>query len=200
MRRASQNETVASKRDERLKTRRASPLQRGTGQQLCPKTGEARLVNRKASQSTTWLNLKANRPATRRLQPEGESIDSNSRNCTKRFLGIRPAENATCTVERGRNRYADFCCMAYRHLIGGKHGQCARNRGKARPMKKYYTLCELEGGKWSVAFGAYSRSIVEEELRTMRHVDGIPSNRLCVITTGDTQAEIMGGVAALNAN
>jgi hypothetical protein len=67
-------------------------------------------------------------------------------------------------------------------------------------MKKYYTLCELEGGKWSVAFGAYSRSIVEEELRTMRHVDGIPSNRLCVITTGDTQAEIMGGVAALNAN
>lgn len=68
-------------------------------------------------------------------------------------------------------------------------------------MRNYYTLAVRSDGRWSAQFGDYDRSTVAAEQVDVVHNTGTPVKHrdTCVIRTGDTQAEIDAGIAALNA-
>lgn len=65
--------------------------------------------------------------------------------------------------------------------------------------KKYYTLVQLEAGKWSPQFGDYSKAVVTQERRDMHESFPCPKLKdLRVISSSDDQASINAAVAALN--
>jgi hypothetical protein len=62
------------------------------------------------------------------------------------------------------------------------------------PHRKYYTLATLDDGVWSPQFGDYDRDAVLEE-----RCNEYEGQRVKIISTGDAQADIDTGIAALNA-
>lgn len=65
--------------------------------------------------------------------------------------------------------------------------------------KKYYTLVQLEAGKWSPQFGDYSKAVVTQERRDMHESFPCPKLKdLRVISSADDQTSINAAVAALN--
>ncbi|SCW76956.1 hypothetical protein SAMN02927900_04741 [Rhizobium mongolense subsp. loessense] len=68
----------------------------------------------------------------------------------------------------------------------------------ARKPRKYHTLVIRINGRWSPEFGAYEREDVRAEYAGYLESGEAKRKDLKVITTGDTQAEIMAAVAKLN--
>lgn len=63
----------------------------------------------------------------------------------------------------------------------------------ARIWRRYYTLTTFEGGKWCAQFGDYERKVVAQEA-----LDNYHGERLKIICTGDSQAQIDASIATLN--
>lgn len=66
--------------------------------------------------------------------------------------------------------------------------------------RKYHTLLEwnVEAGRWEIAFGDYSKPVVEQEARDMKDGAYMGRRKLRIITTTHGQAEIDAKVAVLN--
>lgn len=62
--------------------------------------------------------------------------------------------------------------------------------------RRYHTLLLATDGVWGVEFGDYSKRCVEDERAEYRR--DYPANRLRIVTTGDSQADIDAEVARLN--
>ena len=65
--------------------------------------------------------------------------------------------------------------------------------------KTYYTLASRDNGTWGVAFGDYSRTVVQDELADMRD-NGYARSDLKIVKTADSQPEIDYAIAQLNGN
>ena len=64
-------------------------------------------------------------------------------------------------------------------------------------MKKYYTLARKELGVWGSEFGDYSKQVVLQERQDCIH-SRIKARDLKIVCTGDTQPEIVAGIAELS--
>lgn len=65
-------------------------------------------------------------------------------------------------------------------------------------MKRYHSLLEKIEGHWCIAFGDYSRKVVNQE-RIDQIDDGMTKRKnLKIIETNDDQASIEAAVAKLN--
>jgi hypothetical protein len=74
-------------------------------------------------------------------------------------------------------------------------------------MKRYYTLVSKDmnnpADTWVIEFGAYSRGVVQDEMREYRYNDALKNEgeerrEYKIITSGDKQAEIEAAVSQLN--
>ncbi len=69
---------------------------------------------------------------------------------------------------------------------------------KRRP---YHTLLlrEQQGQPWSIEFGDYDRTVVDQEMRDRKDAyDHTRKRKYLIITTGETEAEIRTAVDAMN--
>lgn len=67
-------------------------------------------------------------------------------------------------------------------------------------MKKYFSLLQRIDGRWTIQFGDYVKSVVnQEKIDMIDSDDSLKSRDFTIITTSDDQASINAAVEALNA-